>query len=163
MLRRGFTLVEVTVTIAVLAIILAIALPNLMKMMMVANEEAVVEAMRAVALACDSYQSNTGMGYPDTLAQLLGANPPYLDARFAPITRRTPWRGYQWVYVSPQGGVAVATVGGVLAYPSRDALTLRADPVQRGVTGQRSFFMDQSGTVRVNTRGVAGPNDPVAD
>ncbi len=36
-----------------------------------------------------------------------------------------------------------------------DTYTIVAEPVTRGVTGQRGFFTDQAGVVRANPMGVA--------
>ncbi|MBI3318307.1 MAG: prepilin-type N-terminal cleavage/methylation domain-containing protein [Candidatus Omnitrophica bacterium] len=156
---RGFTLIEVAVTVAILAIVIAIALPSFMKMNMVANEEAVLEAIRSVVQACDSWQSNTQTGFPDNLSQLTGANPPYLDGRFrAMFTAGNVFKGYRFAYNSPPGGTVVNTQAGAVFSPALDTFTLAADPIQRGVTGQRSFFVDQSGAIRFDTRGPANAN-----
>lgn len=149
MRKRGFTLVEITVALAVLLVVLAIALPNFMKMYMVANEEAVAEAMRAVLQACEDFQVNTARGFPDSLAQLTNANPPYLSDRFRQVALGT-WQGYQWTYWNPPGPAVGAA----------DVFILTANPVQRGITGQRGFFADERGEIRFNVYGRASRNDP---
>lgn len=157
---RGFTLIEVSVAIAVIAVVVAVALPNFLKMRMVSNEAAVIEGMRAVHLACENQRAQGttfgGVGeYPLGLRALTAANPPYLDARFSAVVNGA-WRGYRWIYTpGPQRQQAV----GNMAFTFRDTYTLRTDPATRGFDGQRSFYMDQTGVIRSNPRGPAGPND----
>ncbi|MBI3312492.1 MAG: type II secretion system protein [Candidatus Omnitrophica bacterium] len=157
--HRGFTLVEVAVAIAILAVVLAIALPSFMMMRMTANEESVLEGVRAVTQACGSYRmqgTQGGVGeFPLTLRALTAANPPYLDGRFGAVGSGGVWNGYQWTYApGPQRQSAV----GNLQFQFRDTYTLRADPVRRGMDGQRSFYADQTGVIRFNAAGAAGPN-----
>lgn len=156
--RGGFTLAEMAVVVAVLAVVLAIALPQFAKMYLVRNEAAVIEGLRAVVQACESWRSQGIMqgvpaGVPATLQLLVNAQPPYLDRRFAGAGRGSLF-GYRWTYTL--GAVRQQQVGNV-NYLLWDRYTLRADPVQRGVTGQRSFFVDETGVVRFDPRGAAGP------
>lgn len=158
--RPGFTLIEMMVAVAVLAVVLAIAIPNFLKIWMVGNEGSVIESMRAVGQACESYRmqgTQGGVGeFPPVLRTLTVANPPYLDGRFGAVAGGGVTRGYQWAYqVGPQQSRQV----GNKLFQFRDSYTLRADPVWRGVTGQRSFFMDQTAVVRFNVAGPAGSND----
>lgn len=161
--RTGFTLVELMVSLGVLGVILSIALPNLLRMYMVGNEGAVMEAMRAVVQSCESYRmAETDFNrrqYPQDLAVLAIPAPrnnlPYLDGRFMAVAQGG-WRGYRWTYAA--GPLRRQAVGNIL-YSVRDSYALRADPVLRGVNGQRSFYADSSGVVRFNLRGQAGPND----
>lgn len=157
--KQGFTLVEIAAAVAILLVILAIALPRFSKMQMVANEAAVLQAMRSVAMALRDYQANTRTGYPFTLNLLVNAQPPYLDNRFIPIANRGVLRGYRWSYSRVPATMNVATQAGTATYTLPGTYTLRADPIRRGVTGQRSFFVDQTGVVRFNTQTLAGAND----
>jgi prepilin-type N-terminal cleavage/methylation domain-containing protein len=158
--KKGFTLVEIAAAVAILLVILAIALPQFAKTQMVANEAAVLQAMRSVVMALRDYQANTRAGYPWALSLLLNTQPAYLDNRFVPITNRGGvWRGYLWGYARVPAAMNVATQAGNVTYTLPGAYTLRADPIRRGLTGQRSFFVDQTGVVRFNTRTIAGAND----
>lgn len=157
----GFTLVEMSAVVAVLAIVLAIAIPSFLKMRMVANEAAVVEGMRAVHLACESHRmagtAGGGVGeYPLWFRTLTASNPPYLDGRFNAVVNGA-WRGYRWIYTP--GPQRQQTVGNV-AFLFRDTYVLRTDPSARGFDGQRSFYMDQTGVIRFNAQGPAGPASP---
>jgi hypothetical protein len=48
-----------------------------------------------------------------------------------------------------------------LERPTTGFPPLSADPVERGVTGQASFWLSELGEVRRNWETSAGPNDPV--
>lgn len=163
MKKSGFTLVEMMVALAILFVIVAVALPGFVKTQMVANESAVLQAMRAVTMALRDYQANTRAGYPFTLNLLVTAQPPYLDGRFSAIAARGPWRGYGWSYSRIPAAMNVATQAGNVSYTLPGSFTLRADPVQRGTTGQRSFYVDQTGVIRVNMGGLAGPTDAILE
>jgi len=165
MQRRGFTLLEMAVTLAILVIVLAIALPSLIQMSIAGNETSIIQAMRSVVQACESFRMRDAQGdirgrYPVSLAALAGAIPPYLDRRFSALALGRPWRGYVGQYTpAPERTIPV----GNITYRVRDAYTLTADPVRRGLTGQRSFYVDQTGVVRFNTQGPATANDPALE
>jgi len=161
--RRGFTLAELAVVVGIIALVFATALPHFVKMMMVGNEEAAIEAMRAVLQSCEGYQANTQSGYPVSLGQLVNARPPYLDARFNLVASRWGLKGYRWFYRGVPSSLTVSTVMGMGTYRTAGSLILTADPVVRGLTGQRSFYADQTGEIRYNTQGPAGPNNEVLE
>ena len=161
--RRGFTLAELAVVVGILALVFATALPHFIKMYMVGNEEATIEGMRAVLLSCEGYQANTQSGYPVSLGQLVNARPPYLDARFNQVAGRGGWKGYRWFYRGIPSQFTVPTALGMGTYRTAGSLILTADPMVRGLTGQRSFYADQTGEIRFNTQGLAGPKDQVLE
>lgn len=161
MRRPGFTLAELMVTIAVVLVVLAIALPRFVQMTLVRNEAAVIEGLRTVVQACESWRSQGVMaGVPPSLAALAAAQPPYLDRRFQGAAAGGPLFGYRWTYaVGPPRQQAVGNVNYVL----QDSYTLWADPVVRGVTGRRSFYTDQTGVIRFELNGPAGPASPAIE
>ncbi len=161
--RNGFTLAEIAVVVGILSLVFATALPHFIKMMMVGNEEATVEAMRAVLLSCESYQANTQSGYPVSLGQMVNARPPYLDARFNGAASRWGLKGYRWFYRGVPSSVTVSTAMGMGTYRTAGSLILTADPLVRGLTGRRAFYADQTGEIRYNTQGPAGPKDEVLE
>ncbi|MBI4226682.1 MAG: prepilin-type N-terminal cleavage/methylation domain-containing protein [Candidatus Omnitrophica bacterium] len=151
----GFTLTEVAVAIAVLIVIMTIALPQFTKMLMLRNEAATIEGLRTIVQACESWRSQgLAAGAPPSLAALAAAQPPYLDRRFQGASAGQPLFGYRWAYAA---GRARQQAVGNINYAIQDRYAVRADPVQRGVTGQRSFYTDQTGVVRFELNGPAGP------
>jgi type IV pilus assembly protein PilA len=73
--QKGFSLIELLIVVAIILIIAAIAIPNLLRARMAANESAAVSSIRTINTAEVSYITN----YPTTgyaaIAALGGASP----------------------------------------------------------------------------------------
>ena len=96
--------------------------------------------LKAVYSAVNMYYEDTN-SYPDSLEDLVEPNSSisYIDAQLASGSKD----GYDYIYYS----AAVQD------------FSLNANPVVPGNTGNRYFYMDESGAIRVNTEGEAGPDD----
>lgn len=124
-------------------IIAAIAIPNLLRAKLVANEASAISTLRTYNMAIVSYAERCqNIGFPASVQDLGpgtgecqgGAN--LLDSMLAaPAGVRN---GYRFFY-SP--GPADST-GHVVSY------TLTADPIAEGTTGVRHFFLDERGEIR---------------
>jgi prepilin-type N-terminal cleavage/methylation domain-containing protein len=160
--QRGFSLIELLIVVAIILIIAAIAIPNLQRAKMSANEASAVAGMRTIFTAEAAYYaqgwSNPGaLGFSATLQDLgnsAGCNPPsitsacQLDNVMANATTAvTAKSGYYYTYTPiSTGGLNVG-------------FSLNSDPAQRGSSGQRSFYTDQSGIVRFNPAVAATASD----
>jgi len=141
---RGFSLIELLVVVAIILIIAAIAIPNLIKAKASANEAATVSSIHAINTAEITYQSaNPTIGFSALLSDLGPAGGAYLDAVLAGGQKS----GYQYTYTQGTGTT-----------PSVQ-YTLTADPLSRGVTGSRSFYSDQTNVTRYNQTTTASAND----
>ncbi len=144
--NKGFTLVEIMIVVAIIALIAAIAIPNLLRARHNANETAGIGAMRTLSTAMESFRAaQTPPTYPVTLATLSAAVPPYVGSTLAGATTAgTARQGYFFTYTRT----------------SANAYTLQGTPATVGTTGTRRFFVDQSGVIRANAAGAATAVSP---
>jgi prepilin-type N-terminal cleavage/methylation domain-containing protein len=78
MKKSAFTLVEIMIVVAIIALLAAIAVPGLLRARLNANDTAAKAALTSVVTAIESYAAATG-GYPANTTVLTSANPKYLQ------------------------------------------------------------------------------------
>ena len=72
--QKGFSLIELLIVVAIILIIAAIAIPNLLRARIAANEASAVASTRTLNTAQISYNSAyPTVGYSSTLANLSGS------------------------------------------------------------------------------------------
>ena len=152
--QKGFSLIELLIVVAIILIIAAIAIPNLLRARISANEASAVASLRTMNTASITYNSTYG-NYPTTLTQL---------GPVAPGTSPTSATADLLDQVlAPTGGVMTATKSGytfTFASPVPNVgYTVNAAPTSPNQTGVRYFYTDASGVVRVNGTTGAGVSD----
>ena len=154
--QKGFSLIELLIVVAIILIIAAIAIPNLLRSRMAANEASAVGSIRTINTSEVTYAST----YPDvgftTLTNLDSTDGSSTGAGLldSVLTNGTK-NGYHFDVPSASLGTGCGTGG---TAPACTTYTVVGDP-QNSQTGQRHFFSDQSGVIRYNTSTVASAGD----
>jgi prepilin-type N-terminal cleavage/methylation domain-containing protein len=152
--QKGFSLIELLIVVAIILIIAAIAIPNLIRSRMSANEASAVGTLRTINTAEVSYSTT----YPDvgfTQLSSLGGAAPCTAATSAGACliddsiAQAPNTKSGYTFTTVPGAQTPAVTYSSTGYPQ-----------VLGQSGQRAFCSDQSGVIRANaTAGTCATAD----
>ena len=151
--QEGFSLIELLIVVAIIGIISAIAIPNLLASRRAANEASAQAGLRILTGAEASYQAANGAGTYGTIAELGTAN--LIDTSLAGATgAATAKSGYIYLMtpLAASAGTPANYIGG--DYPSG------ASGITQ--TGTRRFITDAAGVIYFDTTLSAPPTTGTA-
>ncbi|HLY61394.1 MAG TPA: prepilin-type N-terminal cleavage/methylation domain-containing protein [Terriglobia bacterium] len=176
---KGFSLIELLIVVAIILIIAAIAIPDLLKSRQAANQASAVGSLRTINTSEVTYSSTYTIGYAPTLLDLgppaappdnsLGAN--LLDSVLAAGVKSTYGFSYVINPATPVAAVACTATPTSAGTPATAPTTntsyqVNASPIAcpapKGSAGNY-YFTDQSGVIRQNnTNEPSAGDNPLA-
>ncbi len=151
--QRGFSLIELLIVVAIILIIAAIAIPNLLRSRIAANESSAVGSLRSINTAQVTYASTyPEAGFASTLQSLgpadssgpTSAAAGLLDGVLGCANTACNKSGYSFELSAATAGSTYTATGSPMTYQQ---------------TGNRYFFTDASGVIRYNQSTTASVGD----
>ncbi len=139
-LRSGVTLLEVLVVAGVLVIIFTMIVPSLLRSKIASNEASAIGSLKQIGSGQEQYKFGAGSNCYGALSELAAGDNPYVDETVGSGKKS----GYNFTVIVP---------------PNRERYIARASPVTPDKTGQRYFYLDESGIVRQKVGSPASSND----
>ena len=160
--QKGFSLIELLIVVAIILIIAAIAIPNLLRAQMAANEASAVGSLRTLTTAQTTYFSMYNLGYATTYAEL---GPGVNDCTGATLIDAVLAGGQKSGYnfppiVSTPNNTPAAILASTGCADGGATWNVNANPVACDNNGHRTFYIDESGVITYSAAAgcpAAGP------
>ena len=124
--NSGFTLVEIMIVVAIIALLAAIAIPNLLRAKISSNDALAKATLRSMSTAAETFGTSNSGNYPPDESALTGATPPYINTAYCAQTI--------------SGYVYACTF-------ASDGYTFTSSPVTVGTSGTTTFTITTGGVL----------------
>jgi len=146
--NEGFSLIELLLVVAIVGVLSAIAIPNLLSSRRSANEASAISALRVISSGEATYQATAGGGRYGDLATL--ASLTLVDDAVGAATIAGPGRPRTGYLFS-----ATTVAAGLPAFDAKAQPFLHTSADLLFATGSRSFYVNEQGVMYFNTTDTA--------
>lgn len=152
--NEGFSLIELLIVVAIILIIAAIAIPNLLRSRIAANQASAVASCRGVSSSELTYLSMYSAGYAPNLAAL---GPPAAGSQ--PTSSAADLIDSMVASGNKSGYAFVYNAGSLDSQGHYQSYTVNANPIDSGITGDIHYYTDESNVIRANATTAASLSD----
>jgi prepilin-type N-terminal cleavage/methylation domain-containing protein len=150
--EEGFSLIELLIVVAIILIIAAIAIPNLMRARMSANESSAVGSLRTINTGEISYSATySNVGFTTTLSSLGGPS----GAACTPSTSSGCFID-NVLSTGTKSGYVFALAAGATTGTPNPSYVITGNPLVTNQTGVRGFCSFEDAVIRSSTSAIAG-------
>jgi type IV pilus assembly protein PilA len=163
--QKGFSLIELLIVVAIILIIAAIAIPNLLRARIAANESSAAASVRTISTAELTYATSyPSVGYAPTLAEL---GPADVSCSAGPTSTNACIIDYVLSQAvsggTPKSGYFFGAAGSSSTSTANDQYYVDAWPANLNTTGVKEFCAVADNVVRFITPGGTNSlNSPTA-